>query len=69
MESKPEVSVGIPRQLWNRVELAARDERVPVAAMVAEALDQHLSCRARLRTVEAWAGAEAGVEFGEPSCC
>ncbi|MBR7825270.1 hypothetical protein KDK95_03050 [Actinospica sp. MGRD01-02] len=68
METKPEVSVGIPRQLWNRVELAARDERVPVAAMVEEAINQHLSCRARLRTVASWAGEEAGVEFGEPSC-
>jgi len=69
METKPEFSVGIPRQLWNRVELAAQDDSVSIAAMVEEALNQHLSCRARLRTVESWAGRETGAESGEPSCC
>lgn len=55
METMLEVSVGIPRRLWDRVELAAQDDSVTISAMVAEALNQHLSCRARIRTVEAWA--------------
>ena len=66
MESMLEVSVGIPRQLWDRVELAAQDDSVAAAAMVAEALEQHLSCRARLRSVEAWAHWQAaGADYDE----
>ncbi|HWG28222.1 hypothetical protein [Actinospica sp.] len=66
MESMLEVSVGIPRQLWDRVELAAQDESVTAAAIVAEALEQHLSCRARLRSVEAWARRHAsGADYEE----
>jgi hypothetical protein len=65
METLLEVSVGIPRQLWDRVELAAQDDSVPVAAMVAEALKQHLSCRARLRSVQAWAWCGTGADYEE----
>ncbi|HTJ68902.1 MAG TPA: hypothetical protein VL551_15315 [Actinospica sp.] len=65
MESLLEVSVGIPRQLWNRVELAAQDDSVPVEAMIAEALNQHLSCRARLRSVETWAWRGVGTDYDE----
>lgn len=55
METKmPEVPVGVPRRLWHRVELAAQHDSTTVAALVAEALAQHLSRRARLRSVEAW---------------
>ena len=66
METKMlEVSVGVPRQLWDRVELAAQDDSTTVAAMVAEALARHLSLRARLRTVEAWAWQGGTVDFDE----
>ncbi|HET9171650.1 MAG TPA: hypothetical protein VFN97_19575 [Actinospica sp.] len=65
MESMLEVSVGIPHQLWDRVELAAQDDSVSVAAMVAEALNQHLSCRARLRSVESWAWRGTGADYDE----
>ena len=63
MESLLEVSVGVPRQLWDRVELAAQDDSVTVAAVVAKALNQHLSCRARLRSVDTWAW--QGAEYDE----
>ena len=66
METKMlEVSLGVPRQLWDRVELAAQDDSTTVAAMVAEALARHLSLRARLRSVEAWAWPDGVVEFDE----
>ena len=65
MESMHEVSVGVPRQLWDHVELAAQNDSVSAAAMVAEALKQHLSCRARLRSVEAWAWQAAGTAHEE----
>ena len=65
MESMLEVSVGIPRQLWDRVELAAQDDSVTVAAMVAQALNQHLSCRARIRSVESWAWQGIGADYDE----
>lgn len=65
MESMLEVSVGIPRQLWDRVELAAQDDGVTVAAIVAEALNQHLSCRARIRSVESWAWQGTGADYDE----
>jgi hypothetical protein len=65
MESMLEVSVGVPRQLWDRVELAAQDDSTTVAAMVAEALKQHLSCRARLRSVDAWAWQAVGADYDE----
>jgi hypothetical protein len=65
MESMLEVSFGIPRQLWDRVELAAQDDGVSVAAMVAEALNQHLSCRARIRSVETWAWRGIGADYDE----
>lgn len=55
MESMIEVSVGVPAQLWARVEAAAADDRVAPAALLVDALTQHLSCRARLRSVSAWA--------------
>ena len=56
METKMlEVSVGVPRQLWDRVESAAQDDSTTVSAVVAEALARHLSLRARLRSVESWA--------------
>jgi len=60
-----EVSVGVPRQLWNRLESAAQDDSVPVSALVAEALTRHLACRARLRSVEAWAWSGGGADFDE----
>jgi hypothetical protein len=65
MESMLEMSVGIPRQLWDRVELAAQDDSVSVAAMVAEALNQHLSCRARIRSVETWTWQGSGADCDE----
>lgn len=61
MESMIEVSVGVPAQLWARVEAAAADDRMAPAAMLAEALTQHLSCRARLRSVSAWAEGGPGA--------
>ena len=60
-----EVSVGVPRQLWDRVELAARDDGATVSAMVAEALAQHLARRARLRSVETWAWPDGVVDVSE----
>jgi len=61
METKMlEVSVGVPRQLWDRVELAATDDSTTISTVVAEALAQHLARRARLRSVEAW-GRQGGV--------
>jgi hypothetical protein len=65
MESMQDVSVGIPSQLWDRVELAAQDDSVTVAAVVAQALDQHLSCRARMRSVESWAWLGTGADYDE----
>jgi hypothetical protein len=66
METKMlEVSLGVPRQLWDHVELAARDDSTPVSALVAEALAQHLARRARLRSVEAWARLGGAAEFDE----
>jgi len=66
METKMlEVSVGVPRQLWDRVELAATDDSTTISTVVAEALAQHLARRARLRSVEAW-GRPGGVsEYDE----
>ena len=65
METKMlEVSVDVPGQLWNRAELAAQDDGTTVSAVLAEALVQHLACRARLRSVEAWARS-AAAEFDE----
>lgn len=65
METMVEVSVGVPRQLWNRVELAARDDGTTIAALLSEALTQHLARRARLRSVEAWAWAGGAADFDE----
>ena len=65
MESMLEMPVGIPRQLWDRVELAAQDDSVTVAAIVARALDQHLSCRARIRSVESRAWQGIGADYDE----
>jgi hypothetical protein len=66
METKMlEVSVDVPGQLWNRAELAAQDEGTTVSAVLAEALVQHLACRARLRSVEAWARSGAATDFDE----
>jgi predicted transcriptional regulator len=66
METKMhEVSVGVPRQLWDRVESAAQDDSTTGSAMVAEALARYLSLRARLRTVEAWAGQGGAADFDE----
>jgi hypothetical protein len=55
MESMVEVSVGVPAELWARLEMAAADDCTSSAALVVEALGQHLSRRARLRSVSAWA--------------
>lgn len=60
-----EMVVGVPRQLWNRLESAAHDDSVTVSAMVAEALNQHLSCRARIRSVEAWAWSGTAADYDE----
>jgi len=66
METKMlEVSVGVPRQLWDRVESAAQDDSTTVSAMVADALARHLALRARLRSVEAWGGQGGTVELEE----
>ena len=67
METKMlDVSVGVPRQLWDGVELAAQDDSTTVSAVVAEALARHLALRARLRSVEAWAWQAGGAaDFDE----
>jgi hypothetical protein len=65
MDMMLEVSVDVPNQLWNRAELAARDDGTTVSAMLAEALDRHLACRARLRSVEAWTRQGAAAGFDE----
>ena len=66
METKMlEVSLGVPRQLWDRVESAAQDDSTTVAALVAEALARDLSRRARLRSVEAWAWPDGAARFEE----
>jgi predicted transcriptional regulator len=61
VESMVEVSVGVPAELWARLEAAAADDCTSSAALLVEALSQHLSCRARLRSVSAWAWDAAGV--------
>lgn len=61
MESMIEVSVGVPAQLWARVESAATDDATSPEELLADALSQHLSRRARLRSVSAWAWDAAGV--------
>jgi hypothetical protein len=65
METMLEVAVDLPGQLWNRAELAAQDEGMTVSAMLAEALAQHLACRARLRSVEAWTRRGEAAEYDE----
>lgn len=62
MESMIEVSVGVPAELWARVETAAADDHRPPAALLADALSQYLSCRARMRSVSAWDAPEAGSD-------
>jgi hypothetical protein len=65
METMLEVAVDLPGQLWNRAELAAQDEGMTVSAMLAEALAQHLACRARLRSVETWARQGAAADYDD----
>jgi len=65
MESMVEVSVGVPADLWSRVETAAADDCTTPSAMLVEAVCRHLSRRARLRSVSAWAWGAAGAEFDE----
>jgi hypothetical protein len=54
MESMVEVSVGVPTELWACLETAAADDCTSPAALLFEALVQHLSRRARLRAASAW---------------
>ena len=63
VESMIEVSVGVPAELWAKVETAAEEDCASLSAVLTEALAQHLSRRARLRSVSAWAwDAAAGSE-------
>jgi hypothetical protein len=62
MESMVEVSVGVPAELWARFETAAADDCLSPAALLAEALSQHLSRRARLRSVSTWDAAQTGFD-------
>ena len=63
VESMIEVSVGVPAELWAKVETAAEEDCASVSAVLTEALAQHLARRARLRSVSAWAlDAAAGSE-------
>jgi len=61
VESMIEVSVGVPAELWAKVETAAREDGSSASLMLAEALAQHLSRRARLRSVSAWSRDASGV--------
>lgn len=62
VESMIEVSVGVPAELWAKVETAAREDCSSAPALLAEALAQHLSRRARLRSVSAWAWDASGAQ-------
>lgn len=65
VESMIEVSVGVPAELWAKVETAAQEDCSSASALLAEALSQHLSRRARLRSVSAWAWDAAGTQVDE----
>jgi predicted transcriptional regulator len=65
VESMIEVSVGVPAELWAKVETAAEEDCSSAPALLAEALAQHLSRRARLRSVSAWAREAAGTQVDE----
>lgn len=62
VESMIEVSVGVPAELWAKVETAAEEDCASLSAVLTEALAQHLSRRARMRSVSAWAWDAAGSE-------
>jgi hypothetical protein len=62
VESMIEVSVGVPAEVWAKVETAAEEDCATPSALLTEALVQHLSRRARLRSVSAWAWDAAGSE-------
>jgi predicted transcriptional regulator len=69
MDSMVDVSVSVAADLWNSVETAASDDCTSVSVMVQEALAQHLSRRARLRSIAPWTwedGSEAHVDLSEP---
>lgn len=65
MESMVEVSVGVPAALWSQVETAAADECTSSESLLVEAISQHLSRRARLRSVSSWAWDAARSGFDE----
>lgn len=65
VESMIEVSVGVPAELWAKVETAAREDRSSASALLAEALAQHLSRRARLRSVSAWVSDGSATQVDE----
>jgi hypothetical protein len=67
MESMVEVSVGVPADLWSRVQTAAADDCTTPSALLVEAVCRHLSRRARLRSVSAWAWDGAAADFDEMS--
>ena len=65
MESTVEVSVSVPAELWQSVQTAADDDCVAPSTLLSEALQQHLSRRARLHSVAAWAWAAETVALGD----
>lgn len=65
VESMIKVSVGVPAELWDKVETAADEDSASPSALLVEALDQHLARRARLRSVSAWAQDAAGTQIDD----
>jgi predicted transcriptional regulator len=65
VESMIEVSVGVPAELWAKVETAVQEDCSSASALLAEALAQHLSRRARLRSVSAWAWDASGAQVDD----
>jgi predicted transcriptional regulator len=65
VESMIEVSVGVPAELWAKVETAVEEDDSSASALLAEALAQHLSRRARLRSVSAWAWDASGTQVDD----
>ncbi len=65
MNSTVEVSVSVPAELWHSLQTAADDDCVALSTLLSEALVQHLSRRARLRSVSAWAWAAGTVDLGD----
>lgn len=62
MESMGEASVGVPTELWTRLETAAANDCASPAAVLSEALIQHLSRRVRLRAASLCDGARGDFD-------